>query len=68
MHKEKGSTRKELIKAENDPNLYQYEDRSNLPPRVLNNHRFVPCLDWHSLLTAESGTVTTLNHTGFFHR
>lgn len=29
MHEEKGSTRKEVIKAENDPSLYQYEDRSN---------------------------------------
>jgi RHS repeat-associated protein len=29
MHEEKGSTRKDVIKAENDPSLYQYEDRSN---------------------------------------
>jgi hypothetical protein len=29
MHEEKGSTRKDIIKAENDPSLYQYEDRSN---------------------------------------
>jgi|GEM_PF-2256210 len=28
MHEEKGSTRKEVIEAENDPNLYQKEDRS----------------------------------------
>jgi len=27
MHEEKGSTRKEVIEAENDPKLYQYEDR-----------------------------------------
>jgi RHS repeat-associated protein len=27
MHKEKGSTRKEVIEAENDASLYQYEDR-----------------------------------------
>ena len=29
MHKAKGSTRKEVIEAENDHNLYQYEDRSS---------------------------------------
>ncbi len=29
MHEEKGSTRKEVIEAENDPNLYQYENRSS---------------------------------------
>jgi hypothetical protein len=29
MHQEKGSTRKEVIEAENDPNLYQVEDPSS---------------------------------------
>jgi RHS repeat-associated protein len=29
MHKAKGSTRQEVIEAENDPNLYQWEDRSS---------------------------------------
>jgi len=29
MHKEKGSTRKEVIEAENDPDLYQIEDPSS---------------------------------------
>lgn len=29
MHQEKGSTRKEVIEAENDPNIYQIEDRSS---------------------------------------
>ncbi|MGN7785003.1 DUF6443 domain-containing protein [Niabella sp. 22666] len=29
MHKEKGSTRKDVIEAENDPNLYQWENRSS---------------------------------------
>ncbi|TAF31026.1 MAG: hypothetical protein EAZ67_13335, partial [Cytophagales bacterium] len=29
MHKEKGSTRKEVIEAENNPDLYQWEDRSS---------------------------------------
>ncbi|WP_176954519.1 DUF6443 domain-containing protein [Niabella drilacis] len=29
MHKERGSSRKEVIEAENDPDLYQYEGRSN---------------------------------------
>ncbi|MFV0530086.1 MAG: RHS repeat-associated core domain-containing protein [Flavobacteriales bacterium] len=29
MHEEKGSTRKEVIEAENNPDLYQVEDRSN---------------------------------------
>ncbi|WP_366914010.1 GH-E family nuclease [Niabella sp.] len=29
MHKEKGSSRKEVIDAENDPDLYQWEDRSS---------------------------------------
>jgi RHS repeat-associated protein len=29
MHQEKGSTRKEVIKTENDPNLYQLENRSS---------------------------------------
>ncbi len=29
MHKEKGSTRKEVIEAENNPSLYQWEDRSS---------------------------------------
>lgn len=28
QHQEKGSTRKEVIEAENDPSLYQWEDRS----------------------------------------
>jgi hypothetical protein len=28
-HQEKGSTRKEVIEAENNPDLYQYEDRSS---------------------------------------
>jgi len=29
MHKEKGSTRKEVIEAENNPNLYHWEDRTS---------------------------------------
>jgi len=29
MHEEKGSTRKEVIEAENHPNLYQIEDRKS---------------------------------------
>jgi hypothetical protein len=29
MHTEKGSTRKEVLDAENDPDLYQLEDRSS---------------------------------------
>jgi hypothetical protein len=29
MHEEKGSTRKEVLDAENDPDLYQWEDRSS---------------------------------------
>jgi hypothetical protein len=29
MHKDKGSTRKEVIETENDPSLYQLEDRTN---------------------------------------
>jgi hypothetical protein len=29
MHKKQGSTRKEVIEAENNPNIYQYEDRSS---------------------------------------
>jgi RHS repeat-associated protein len=29
MHKAKGSTRKEVIEEENNPDLYQYENRSN---------------------------------------
>jgi RHS repeat-associated protein len=29
MHQERGSTRKEVIEAENDPELYHYEDRSS---------------------------------------
>ena len=29
MHQEKGSTRKEVIEAENDPDIYQFEDRNN---------------------------------------
>jgi hypothetical protein len=29
MHEDKGSTRKEVIEAENDPNLYQLENRSS---------------------------------------
>lgn len=29
QHKTKGSTRKEVIQAENNPDLYQYEDRSS---------------------------------------
>ena len=28
MHQAKGSTRKEVLDAENDPDLYHYEDRS----------------------------------------
>jgi RHS repeat-associated protein len=28
MHEDKGSTRKEVIEAENDPNLYHYENRN----------------------------------------
>ncbi|CAM4407328.1 GH-E family nuclease [Alteromonas australica] len=29
MHEEQGSTRPEVIEAENDPDLYQLEDRSS---------------------------------------
>jgi len=29
MHEQKGSIRQEVIEAENDHNLYQYEDRSS---------------------------------------
>jgi hypothetical protein len=29
MHEEKGSTRKEVIEAENDPDLYHWEDCSS---------------------------------------
>ena len=29
MHDDKGSTRKEVIEAENDPDIYHWEDRSS---------------------------------------